>query len=630
MTNKIFEGLNSNTEYTLKLWYNYNLNDGSGVQKEFITIDYYTMASEITVTGLSTLNVTNPKIGEEVHLNITFNNPSNIEIDSFYVNGINSEVVGGNKITSAIVKFIPDFEGGEYEISLTKISYFRNDNLLTQNISSSYSTSILVLGNLNVLSFERENQKDYFTTSDDNIVINLDNPTNYNITNITIKYNSIEKILTPESFEIDSNVVTINASSFDLNSASTLTISLTSISYGIDDITAKTDYNLDAITLTYLSESTINEITTIEQLKNIQNNKYYKLMNDLDFTNESWNPIDFKGILDGNNYKIKNLHYVSEALISNNYNFALFSQFSGIVKNLEIESMYVSIYGSQNINIAGITISTGNNISANAAIIKDCVVSGDIYVKSNNESESMVANIGGLVSKSNAICKIMGSSSNVNITILDCEGYEINAGGIIGNAWTTDKTIEINNCSSFGDITINKASTIYAGGIAGNAYISVEINNCYTTGDITATTTEGEIDVGGLVGHVHNALISNCYTTGTIYACSYYSTAHAGGLIGNLNLSSVISIKNCYTSGNITAICETNQIHYASAGSMVAIGLSSLHVENFYKYENQLLNTNGYNQNQIEADMQTIWTFIQNNWDSSIWNLYEDKNPTLK
>ncbi len=630
LTNKTFNELNSNTEYTIKLWYSYDLNDGMGIKETFIMTSYYTMASEITVTAISTLNETNPKVGEEIHVSIAFNNPSNIEINSFYINGINSEVVGGNKISSAIVKFIPDFEGGEYQISLTKISYLRNGNLLTQNISSDYSTSILVLGSLKVKSFERESQKDYFTTNDDNIVIELDNPTNYNIFDIHIKYNSTEKIITSDNFEISNNVLTFKASTFNLGLASTLTLELTAITYGIEGVTAKADYNLTPIIITYLSDSTVNEITTIEQFKNMQNNKSYKLMNDLDFANESWTPIVFEGVLDGNNHKIKNLSYVTEVLVSTNYNFALFSQFAGVIKNLEIDSMYISVYGSMNINIAGIAITTGNNIFANTAIIKDCIVTGDIYIKSNNQSQSMVANIGGLISKSDAICKAINCSTNVNINIEDCEGYEINAGGIIGKAWTTDKRIEINKCSAFGNITINKASTVYAGGIAGYAYKSIEINNCYTTGDMTVTTNEGDIDIGGLVGHVHIISISNCYTTGNLYAYSYYSTVSVGGLMGDLNLSSVVNVNSCYTVGNLTAICETDQWNYASAGSMISIGLSSLQAQNFYKYENQVINTKGYSANQIEANMQTIWEFIQSNWDSSIWNLHADKNPTLK
>ena len=100
--------------------------------------------------------------------------------------------------------------------------------------------------------------------------------------------------------------------------------------------------------------------------------------------------------------------------------------------------------------------------------------------------------------------------------------------------------------------------------------------------------------------------------------------------MGELNLSSVINVNSCYTMGNLTAICETNQWNYASAGSMISTGLSSLQAQNFYKYENQVINTKGYSSNQTEASMQTIWEFIQNNWDSSIWNLYADKNPTLK
>ena len=634
LTNKTFNELTANTEYIIKLWYQYNLNDGTGTKEDFITTSYYTMATEITVTQISTLNETNPKVGEDVHVSVSFENPSNIEINAFYINGISTEVVGGNKTTSAIVKFVPDFKGGEYEISLTKISYLRNGNTLTQDISSEFTTSILILGSLNVTSFERENLKDYYTTVDDNVVIKLDNPTNYDITDISVKYNSTEKTLTTEDFTISNNIITFKVSTFDLGSASTLTLELTSITYGINGVTAKADYNLNPITLTYLTDSTVNEITTIDQLKNMQNNKMYKLMNDLDFANQTWTPISFKGVLDGNNHKIKNMTYVSETMISTNFEFALFSQVTGVVKNLEIDSIYVSIYASQNVNIAGIAIATGHNVATNCTIIENCIVTGDVYLNSDNQSQSMTANIGGLIAKSGAVCRVVGCNSNVNINVEDCKGYEVNAGGIIGDVKTTDIASEVKICSANGNITINNASTAKAGGLVGNVYEEMFISDCYTTGDITVET-DGYIDIGGLVGHLHCITISNCYTTGNIYGHSALLPVFCGGLIGNINMSSIISVENCYTTGNISAFCDYMPEHYAHATSMTGVGVSTMTVTNYFSYENQKVYDNDVldttpSSYETVASMETIWSFVQNNWDSSVWNFYTDKNPTLK
>ena len=50
-----------------------------------------------------------------------------------------------------------------------------------------------------------------------------------------------------------------------------------------------------------------------------------------------------------------------------------------------------------------------------------------------------------------------------------------------------------------------------------------------------------------------------------------------------------------------------------------------------YYYSGQLIETDSQIvTNEISADMETIWAFIYENWDSNIWELALDSDPTLK
>ena len=50
-----------------------------------------------------------------------------------------------------------------------------------------------------------------------------------------------------------------------------------------------------------------------------------------------------------------------------------------------------------------------------------------------------------------------------------------------------------------------------------------------------------------------------------------------------------------------------------------------------FKYKNQAITTSSsVNSCGTSATMEEIWAFLKENWNSDVWNLYDDKNPTIK
>lgn len=148
--------------------------------------------------------------------------------------------------------------------------------------------------------------------------------------------------------------------------------------------------------------------------------------------------------------------------------------------------------------------------------------------------------------------------------------------------------------------------------------------------DITDDDCKG-VHVGGLIGGILTQVnVINCSTKGNINLVinngDSFQGAFVGGLIGkDTNLT---KIQNSYATGNIDVIYSGDEkiyVGYISNGNAV--------IENCYRYNEQIISVPSDSEickAGTSADMQTIWTFVSNTWDSEIWDLYTDKNPTLK
>ncbi len=224
----------------------------------------------------------------------------------------------------------------------------------------------------------------------------------------------------------------------------------------------------------------------------------YKLMSDIDASNIEWEPIQtpFKGIIDGNNHKIINMHYSSDSDV-NIKEIGMFRYVDGIIENLELENVQIHIKGIAE-DATGITNYSGVGAIAGVmgkGTIRNCKVSGSITASTDN--------IGGFVG--HTIPYVKPQDDN------DEENKDKNQNGII----------KIQNCT----------------------------NNASVTGEqTTKTVNESTVDVkpsniGGLVGCALSSIsIGDCTNNGTITCCNY----NVGGLVGY--------VKPCdYEEVNITA-----------------------------------------------------------------------------
>jgi len=231
---------------------------------------------------------------------------------------------------------------------------------------------------------------------------------------------------------------------------------------------------------------------------------HYELGADIDMAGINHIPIgisdsSFKGVLDGNGYKITNL------TVDMPYTDAvgLFGYMEdAVVKNLLLED--VSINGKYYVGaIAGFL---NNNSGSQRAAIKNCGVTGSIISEHNNS---------------------------------------VNAGGVVGNISNTFP-VAIENVYVNADVSIltNSGS---AGGIVGTASGDLELKESYFTGSVNGSTAGG---LFGVAGYSKNIIIDNCFAIGSI------SGANTGGLMGipsKANVQNLIQqITNSYAACSLT------------------------------------------------------------------------------
>ena len=292
----------------------------------------------------------------------------------------------------------------------------------------------------------------------------------------------------------------------------------------------------------------------------------YILMNDIVFgdsdyvkggsfynSGKGWEPIgttstNFKGTLDGNGYRIKNLYI-------NNPNRSYVGLFGYIVeatiKNIILEN--ANLIGKNYVGgVAGyVSCSTVTNVA-----LKNTSIMGNDYV-------------GGVIGYSYrtttvSYCNVLGSVSGTN-----------NVGGIVGYQ-TTSKTVIENTTYNYIVYCHNGAKVSAkskAGGIVGYSTSCVKrlyksspnttsgayyyyyeysyVKNCSNSGDIIASDSIA----GGIVGQTDlfkysdeyaDSYVEYCYNCGHISAPSY-----TGGLVGRC-YAEANNFKHCYSVGAIT------------------------------------------------------------------------------
>ncbi|MDR2011153.1 MAG: T9SS type A sorting domain-containing protein [Bacteroidales bacterium] len=311
------------------------------------------------------------------------------------------------------------------------------------------------------------------------------------------------------------------------------------------------------------------------QLSNIRNylgtenaGLYFKIMNDIDLSEEAWIPIAtstnnaFHGKLNGCGKKLIGLNIGSNGSDTHKASGLFGYVKSGaVIDSVNLVGGYIRVFdtgSSYTGSIAGyIDLGIIVGLEPNIVTISNC--SSSVNIESNSTYADEIGGIAGrtlcfapYVMTANFInCYFSGSISSID---------DSKVGGILGlNSSFDNGTITLNfiECGNSADITTT-GSTILAGGLLGSLFsegpITINIEKCYNTGNITGgegdSYTSGLVAFGSVFGGSQLSM-SDCYSNSTITAVSN----SAGGLVGllrTLDHTSSIILENCYTAGNIT------------------------------------------------------------------------------
>ena len=175
---------------------------------------------------------------------------------------------------------------------------------------------------------------------------------------------------------------------------------------------------------------------------------------------------------------------------------------------------------------------------------------------------------------------------------------------------------------NLGLINVNITGVNNVGGLIGHIHTSSTVKKCYTTGSVT-----GNVNVGGLAGSNYNALFGQCYAN-----TSVSGSTDVGGLVGSNQFSS--EVNNCYANGSVFGTSDVGGLagsnisgatlnkSYAKgsvSGSSATGGLvgsnSASVTDCFYDSETTDQNDTGKGTPKITAEMKTLATFTDSDWD---------------
>ena len=284
------------------------------------------------------------------------------------------------------------------------------------------------------------------------------------------------------------------------------------------------------------------EISSIEEFKNIENNKSYILTKDLDFNNEVIDPIGdrnapYSGTFNGNGFTISNYK-----LEDSTYN-GLFGYVIGSIKNLSV-NVNLSITTDETVYVGAIAAYLYNGEIIN------CSSRGIINVTSSSKLLStycagiVARNEVGVVSKCNSTISI--SNNNIATTYTgSIVGY--NGGGSYLEALVIDSYAHDGTLSSSSMSTTGSA---YTGGVVGFNFGTVD--KCFSANMIIRSkTVEYHCFAAGVVADNNGGQVKNCFSTSSVEVISDSGNTFRGGVIGRNFRSSFESdsgtMDNCYS-----------------------------------------------------------------------------------
>lgn len=511
-----FASLDYYTDYTLKITYTYDLNDGNGVQSAVFENSYKTLPF-IDVTECSIANTSAVSEGDTIFMSVKLDNPLGMSIESVVINGETYSVASAstkNKIFVEIV-YNGQFAGGDTYLKIDKVNAKLDNAPFIVEPKSELSDNVFINGKLEVLKIEFVNEDIEpinwaFPSEKVYVLITLNNFTGYQLDCANGTITDLTKIDNEHWYYY-----------VDYTSTGWNTQSLTTLSYSLGQINKTLTFSQVQTSFYEVASNETVYITTPDDLKSMNEAMYYELTNDIDLSGIEWIGNDFNGVFNGKDYAIINMSFVGTIKNTDAY-LGLFSKGTGVVEDLVIK---------------------------NATIIADII---------SDDGDSYKAYCGGLFGYTYGANTISNCSIDEN-SILSAQSsnnscYDIYCGGLVGSTGSYLSQNKFINCKNTASV-----SGFYAGGILGRAYDpTITFINCFNGGNISGNT------IGSILGFVHadhgvyrSVIIRNCVNAFYITHC---------GIIGEVGWGTYVNIANTFAleseyndwPANICTISELN------------------------------------------------------------------------
>lgn len=272
-------------------------------------------------------------------------------------------------------------------------------------------------------------------------------------------------------------------------------------------------------------------VTNADELKAMQENRNYKLKQDIDLSGDEWLPLNVKNF-DGNGYSIKNCT-ITTAIESYRGNYTGFFGTAKDLKNITFENLEINV-----------TLSKSSNNT------NYCGLAGGILNSLEN------------VSVINSTAKFIVNNDNF-----------VYSGGI-GGAVTTAKNCLLENAEIE---TVTSSSFVYVGGVCGILGFGLgfggapDLQSCRVIN--STISTDNAIALGGVIGYISESgntpySITDSYISKSRIkmTASTKAVAYGGGIIG-LCEHYEMEISNCASLNNQTEITsKSGYIGYSMGG----------------------------------------------------------------
>ena len=346
-----------NTEYKIFVEYEYDLNDGNGIQKKTVNNTVYTDPI-VTVISSKCINTTAISKGDTIVLRITTEDIGNAKITSAKVNGAVYSISPLSSAVNTVVEIVysDQFEGGDTELVLEQLTVFAYGESYTLDINSNNKTSCFVYGDFDVesiaLTDETGKPVEYLMPSDQAYYyIKLQNSTGYEVVGVELLnmiYTQYVEFGKDSIKMLDNDTLmipfdhTVRSGGYGEKYYRLKSVTFINASGEEETRIVETVPN-NNIYYVVLEKDGIVEISKPEDLKNMGTAAYYKLMCDIDLSALSWDaPGEFRGYFDGNGHTISGMTVV-KTYTDQSATLGLFSYADGIIKDLNIKDTFIIV-----------------------------------------------------------------------------------------------------------------------------------------------------------------------------------------------------------------------------------------------------------------------------------------------